>query len=280
MIMDSIPNRMSAEQYRREYDKLVNIYGVSSFHMRGKRDQAFAALAHRSGLTQEELAAIEGVNRQHVQRRLCFGRFLARIENAPIGGNLETTGKPLTERRFRSCWEATSASESDVQRFDAVAEMLRRDATRGPDDSKRTRKAVGTDLVAAFADDKWHPLAAMVAGLPQHSADDIAVVLNSIRTRQTYGCKLERKKTGKVFKYRIVKQELMIPAKVVIERLGPFIEALETESRKHSARFVPQVIAGIAFNLKKLCVEMGEGHVGVAQPHGVKQKRAKREDDK
>ena len=274
--MDAILNRMTPEQYRREYDRLVSIYGVTTFHMRGKRDQAFAALAHKSGLTQDELAAIEGVTRQQVSRRLIFGRFLAFIELAPTGGTLETPTKPLTERRFRACWDITNQYSPDDIRFMAVADQLRRDATAAPDELKRTRRAVGADLVAAYADGQWHLFDAIVKGLPQHSADDIAVVLNSIGSRGTYNCKLERMKSGKAFKYRIVKQELMIPAQAVIDRLGPFIEALEFESRKHAARFVPQVLARIAFDIRKLCDEMGEGHFGPAQSEAVKQKRAKR----
>lgn len=63
-------------------------------------------LYHRSGWTQDELAKVEGCSRQKITQQVLFGRFLA---FATTGSN----PRNLTERRFRSYWEATEKNPNE-----------------------------------------------------------------------------------------------------------------------------------------------------------------------
>jgi hypothetical protein len=87
-------------------------------------EQALAALFHRSGWTQEELAKKEGRERRYIGRQLVFGRFLS---FGPMGPNLESTPKNLTERKFRSYWEQTDKSPNERSRFMRVLELIKLD---------------------------------------------------------------------------------------------------------------------------------------------------------
>lgn len=89
------------------------------------REQALAALYHRTGWTQDELAKVERVDRTTVARRILFGRFL---DFVPSGHNGTKPPRNLTERRFRSYWERTTSS-NERQRF---AEVKRRAAEVQP----------------------------------------------------------------------------------------------------------------------------------------------------
>jgi len=67
---------------------------------------ALAALFHRSGWTQEELAKVEHCTQSVMGKRLRFGRFLAFSPDRTIPRN-------LTEWRFRGYWERTDKAEKN-----------------------------------------------------------------------------------------------------------------------------------------------------------------------
>src|SRR5262245_61613391 len=113
--------RMTDAEYEAERAKLRDVYGETSVEAGAKRDQALAKLFHRSGWTQEELAAKESKSQSQIQRQLLFGRFL---NFTPMGVNVESLPSSLTERRFRTLWEQTDKDAAKEEyRFRAVIKI-------------------------------------------------------------------------------------------------------------------------------------------------------------
>jgi len=75
-LLASRGRRMSESDYDRERTALRKTNGESSAAAIAKREQALAALLHRSGWTQEEVAEKEGISQQRIEEKLRFGRFL------------------------------------------------------------------------------------------------------------------------------------------------------------------------------------------------------------
>jgi DNA-binding transcriptional regulator LsrR (DeoR family) len=88
---------MTVEQYEAERKKIIATYGDSKQDAGVRWEQELAILFHRSGWTQEELAAQEGKSQRHVGRLLVFGRFL---NLDPVGLTVEPVPKNLSERRL------------------------------------------------------------------------------------------------------------------------------------------------------------------------------------
>lgn len=96
------PRRMTPDDYRAERERIRQTYGDNAKDANGLREQALAALYHRSGWTQDELAKVEGISRPQMTMRLLFGRFLGfvaagNIPNEAIGVSHDKV-KQLTKR--------------------------------------------------------------------------------------------------------------------------------------------------------------------------------------
>ena len=168
------PNRLTEIEYDRERQRLKELYGgaaAQQAEVMAKRDQAYAALFHRSGWTQDELAKKEGKTIAWVAYRLRFGRFLnfsTTVENP------QTLPSNLTERRFRSYWERTSGG-NDRQRFDAVIKLMVAETQL----VSPINKPIWRDIVDKFGDGKWYGVNEISEAL-QTSADHISNSLNTM----------------------------------------------------------------------------------------------------
>ena len=238
---------MTEAQYDAERAELRRLYGDSDTEAIAKRDQAMALLFHRSGWTQEQLAAKERMSQPWVVYRLRFGRFLNFIATAT---NSEFPLKDLTERGFREYWARTDRSETNERkRFTEVLRLIE----DGPA-TRRRRSPIGKPIVQKFADGKWHK-PETVARTINHAEDHVATTLEQMRMCQTYGAKCERRHVGKGFEYRIYKQEKMISSSELVEKLTPIIKDLKAEGRKNMATMSPATVGYLAGMLEKLVDE-------------------------
>lgn len=234
--------RLSVDQYQRERDEIRATYGDSNTEAHAKRDQALAALFHRSGWTQEELAKVEGVARQHVARKLAFGAFLSFAPTGSIPRN-------LTERRFRGYWERTDKNEGNERvRFRAVLALIEHDTRIGKPTAKKPK--VADAILSKFADGKWHKLPTIVDHT-ECEPEDVESVLDGMISRGTYGVHCERKQVGKTQAYRIVRNSgKTVSMGLLIEELEPLLKQLDAEGQKNMATMSPGTVARLAHELR------------------------------
>lgn len=242
--------KMTADTYREFREQIRTVYGDSNAEAKALRDQALAELYYRSGWTQEELATEEGVARQHVARRLLFGRFLA---FAPDRCNLRS----VAEFRFRSYWERTDkANGNERQRFTEVLRLMEAETRIGKPPIKHP--VVGEAIVKRYADGKWHNEETIKAHIDAEP-EVIDGVLRAMRERGTYSTHCERKKSGASWKYRIVRKSgTAIDLDVLRTELDPLIEGLEAEGRKNAATASPSTVANLASQLRQLLDRLGK----------------------
>src|SRR5262249_43878615 len=91
------------------------------------RDQEVSRLFNECKWTQEKIAQRMGHKQAWVQKRLCFGIFMAWIKINPSGINPKFTPHLLTERTFRKHWQKVGKGdrkEGDEGRFARVLESL------------------------------------------------------------------------------------------------------------------------------------------------------------
>jgi transcriptional regulator with XRE-family HTH domain len=241
---------MSEVEYDAARAALRATYGETSVEANAKRDQALARLFAHSNWTQEELAKKEGKSQSWIQYRLRFGRFLdfttmvVKAENVPNN---------LTERRFRQFWEQTDASGSKEEfRFRQIVKAL-----HGAHVTSPRRPAIGAKIRERFADGKWHSLE-VIAEKIEANIDHVRETLASISKNQNYGCKAEKKPSGKSTSYRIFKLDRAISSAELLEKLAPIIKALEEQGRQNVATMSPPTVAILAGKLRKMLGEWTE----------------------
>jgi hypothetical protein len=242
-----IRNRMSEQEYEAERERLRATYGDSNVEAAAKRDQALAALFHRSGWTQEELARKEEKTQPWVVYRLRFGRFLNFITTV-----IKTESLPanLTERRFRALWEQTDKDAPKEEfRFRAVIKMLQSESVMAP-----RRPPIGAKIKERFADGKWHNLDVITEKIGA-DRDHVRETLDAIAKNQTYNCRAEKKRVGTGFAYRLFKLDRAIPSSELLEKLSPIVKGLEEQGRQSAAAASPQVVLVLAHQLRKLLDE-------------------------
>lgn len=217
-VHDFAPRRMTPDDYRAERTRIEQTYGSSSAEAGAHRDQALAALYHRSGWTQDELAKVEGITQSVAGKRMRFGRFLS---FSPTG----TNPRNLTERRFRSYWEQTEKNPNERIRFAAVMRLIEEDTRIGKSTAPKT--AIGTAIVEQFADGKWHKLPTILAHVEAEAAD-VEAVLDGMLRKGTYSSHCERKQVGTSHAYRIVRKSgKTVDVDVLTKELEPILNKLK-----------------------------------------------------
>lgn len=242
--------RMNEAQYDTERAELRETYGTSSREASAKRDQALATLFYRSGWTQEELAKKEGKSQDWVSLRVRFGRFL-NFTTTVVSS--EIVPNNLSEGKFRSFWAQTDAPD-ERDRFHEVIKALQRETLI----RQSNRPKIGSEIVAQFADGKWHALAKIAKALDtdeDHVSDTLCTMQ---RLRGTYGCRAEKKIVGTHLEYRLFKTDKTVTSTELVEKLSPILKGIEAQGKKTLATWSPTAIAILAHQLRQLLNEWSE----------------------
>lgn len=123
--------------------------------------------------------------------------------------------------------------------------------------SNGRRPKIGNQIRELFADGKWH-VAKTMANAIGTDEDHVVTTLDAIGKNQTYNCRLERKKVGTHYEYRIFKLDKSVGLQELTEKLAPIIDALKVEGQKNMSTMSPGTVAVLAHRLKKLLDEWGE----------------------
>jgi hypothetical protein len=247
--------RMTPDDYRAERERIEQTYGSNSAEAGAHRDQALAALYHRSGWTQDELAKVEGAKPQYVARRLVFGRFLS---FSPSGRNPQN----LTERRFRSYWEQTEKDPNERVRFAAVLRLMEDETVLSR--STAQKKEIANAVLAKFADGKPHKLETICHHVGE-SPEEVRSVLDLMVQRGTYGTCAERirKGTSPIVRYSIVRSsgEALDKAtlrRVLHEELEPLLNGLAEQGGKNAATVSISTVAHLTAELRKVLEKLAK----------------------
>lgn len=234
---------MSETDYDRERQRIRDLFGDSRNEAGTRWEQALAQLFWRSGWSQDELAAKEGKSQTWVNFRLRFGRFLAFSENI-------TDCNILTEGRFRKYWEQTDGS-NERRRFNQVIEMIGTEQRAG---TGRNRNAL-MDLVREhYSNGKWHATDAIAKRLGKEQ-EEVERVLAAATSRGARRYKIERRRRGRDFQYRIFSMEKTVSTVELTEKLCPLILDLKAEGSKNMATIAITRIAKIAAELQQMIDE-------------------------
>ena len=238
---------MTDAEYEAAKAEFLVTYGASAREASALRDQALATLFHRSGWTQEKLAAKEGKSQSWVDQRLRFGRFLG-FTTTVVNSEL-----PLTEYRFRTeYWEKTAGDERE--RFREITKRIQADVTLS---RSHTPKGHPKRIVDKFADTKWHPLPIIAKHLDAVE-DEVERSLAGMVKDGRGGAKTEVKTVGKIKHYRFFKNARMVSSTELTEKLAPIVKGLEEQGRKNMVTMSVTAVAVLAGQLRKLLDEWTE----------------------
>jgi len=240
--------QMTEAQYTVERQRIRATYGDTATEHTGAFDQDLARLIFRSKWSDSKLAKHEGKTERWVRYRTTFGAFLDFGTTVPIP-------KSCTERRFREFWDRTDPNETNVRiRFREVARLMEEklSLSKPPTNKPKVAKVILED----FADGKWHRLTTIVAGVqakePQATEGDVKAVLFSMcKTGARHTAAERRRGGGNSWSYRIVRGVgRKVDVDVLVHELGPIVQALKVEGRKHIAEASPAAIASLAKQLE------------------------------
>lgn len=233
--------KMTEVEYDQRREAIRATYGDNAKERRALFEQALAILMSQWQLSQDRLAAKEGMSPQQVAEWQRFGHFLT------DSGNTETV-KNLTHGKFHGFWKETDKNAHITVRFAAVRKRVV--------DNLRTAKApikkkeIADAILATSADGEWHRLATIVERA-QFPEEDVSAVLHGMETEGTYKTLCEKRKGGTSYSYRIVRGHgRKVDADVLLHEVQPIIRALESEGRKHIAKASPATIAKLAYDLR------------------------------
>lgn len=248
MSFPALHSVMTDAEYEAAKAEFLATYGASNREAAALRDQALAKLFHRSGWTQEKLAAKEGRTQQWVAYRLRFGRFL-NFTTDVVNPEL-----PLTEGRFRNYWDQTSQIDDERLRFRAVAKLIQADMTLS---RSTVPKGHPKKIVEQFADHKWHALPVIAKHLDADE-DEVERSLAGMVKDGRGGAKTEVKTVGRVKHFRFFKNSRMVSSTELIEKLAPIVKDLEEQGRRNMVTMDVMAIAVLAAKLHKLLDEWTE----------------------
>lgn len=240
------PRRMSEDDYDQERQRIRDLFGDNKTEAGARWEQALAGLFFHSGWTQEELAKKEGKSQTWVQRQLRFGRFLDFLANSPNGTNRQI----VAERPFREYWEQTEGS-SELRRFQQVKEMTIAQERAGP---ARNRNALMDEIREHYSNGKWHGTDAIANRLDK-PRDQVERVLAASTSRGSRKYKVERRRRGRDYQYRIFPMQTTVSTVELTERLGPLINQLKAEGCKNMATFAITLVAAIASEMQQMLDE-------------------------
>jgi transcriptional regulator with XRE-family HTH domain len=229
--------RMSPAEYQAERERLRLTYGENANHANARREQALAALFHRSQWTQEDLARVEGKSRNHISQLLTFGRFLGFVATAT---NAELP-PDLTERRFRHCWQRTDGT-NERGRFLQVRLLLQESTPRTP-----ARHSLRKDILEHYTDGKYRSATQMAEEL-KVTEDHVKTCLDTLG-RQSKDVKVESKRVGVGHHYRLFPMDKVVSLPELNEKQRPLFAALEEIGKAQWGRSSPVAVASIARKL-------------------------------
>jgi hypothetical protein len=240
----------SDAEYDRERHRLRELYGDKRGDAAAKYDQALAVLFYRSGWTQEQLAKKEGKSQPAIVCALRFGRFLSFI----TGGNNSEIAPNLTERSFRAQWEKTRGDERD--RFKQVAKIF---AEAEPYLRRKPRPKIGQDIVAQFADGKWHRPETIAKAI-EADTEHVIASLENMYLHGVFKTNVEKRHIGRDrvtgdaagWQYRIHRRDQTISLDEISSKLSPLIEDLKKEARRPPGTGGGAIIGGIAQRIQNL----------------------------
>jgi len=248
-IAEFVPaGQMTEAQYDAERQRIRATYGDTATERTGSFDQELARLVYRCGWPQERVGKKEGKGQKWAGRHIVFGQFLG---FRPAG----LIPKSCTEWRFRGFWDRTDPNEKNLRiRFAQVAQLMEEELSfskpRGP------KNEIAQVILNDYADGKWHRLVTIVAGVRAQvvdaTDDDVYAVLQQMVTRHTWHTAAERRRGGgSSWSYRIVRGVgRKVDVDVLVTELGPIVQALKVEGRKHIAEASPAAIASLAKQLE------------------------------
>lgn len=246
----------------------------------GYRDQELARLFLESGWSQEQLAVHlaktwgKEVSPDWVAKRLRFGRFLSffntsGIEEEAPGASFKLPAN-LTERAFRTFWEATEAGGNysghkasteaaladERRRFGEVVEALKGAGLR------RRGKPVKKAIIAVAGRGQWltaEQLREQVAEKLNDlvtTADVTDCLQKHIHPTPESPYRLEKTGEGETKKYRVVKVRGQVVGKKQIaewtHQLVPLLNDLIREAQKDRVEVSLSALCALASKIKKV----------------------------
>lgn len=237
------PARMSERDYDRERQRIRDLFGDSKSDAGTRWEQALAQLFFRSGWTQGELAAKEHKSQSWVQYQLRFGRFLDFLGDT-------TVVVSVTEGSFRKFWEQTEGS-SERRRFQQVKEMITAQDRAG---TGRNRNVLMDEIREHYSNGKWHGTDVIAKRLDKEQ-DQVERVLAASTSRGSRKYKVERRRRGRDYQYRIFPLEKTVSSVELAEKLGPLVDQLKAQGRKNMATIAITLIAEIASEMQQMLDE-------------------------
>jgi len=191
---------MTPTEFQQEKAQLVERLGETAKEGSHKWAQGFAKLYARSGWTHRELAAAEHLSQQRITQLLNFGRFLIFLTTS--GSHVKEPG----ERQYRTLWVGSDKTRTEQQRFAAILATLDQSTeATGPAPSRHAVRRLSQQIIAHFADGKWHQLRAMVEAVEADNAT-VKSLLDRMVEQGTFRIYAEKRPTSHgSFSYRLVK---------------------------------------------------------------------------
>jgi hypothetical protein len=242
---------MTVEEFQKRKTQLAATYGkLTEPAERRKKVQAYARLYVESRFTERALAELEGMAQSHMHKWLVFGRFLEFLSST---GTQEYSN---TERSFRAAWKATDKTLEEVHRFQAIVEAMEKEKDVGKPAMGNTR-ALAKQLIAHFADGKWHPVDTMAEEVG-HDMHTVRAVMDRIVTHGSFKTFAESRPAAKgLCHYRLVKGgKHKIDVIALQSEVEPLLQEMEGHANGHPVHFSQTSVRAQVAQLRKLIARL------------------------
>ena len=240
---------MEETQFESQWCHIQDQRAAKQEKVNGYFDQEAAKLFERCGWTQQRIADKVGKSQPRVRQLLTYGRFLA---FSTTGTNL-TIPANLTERAFRSYWEAVPKQAKEAKRFAAVVTLMESDEVVSS--KPKTRKAA---VLAACSDGKFHTVE-RIAEMANCEVDEALQTIKYMK-RKPSSVHIEDNNSKHKPKYKIQPGSgKKIDLAVVLDKLEPHLVEMERQGKATSAaEYAPSVILSAVAKLRKVLEECSE----------------------